>query len=277
MKPSVHRRRAPSRLTAGLTAVLLMACEPRPIEDQGYELVFADTFDGTALDTSVWVTAPFGSSLPPTVGYGVMTLSSTAAHDYYWGNITSTGPRVDGEPSYPFARTWQEGYFEARIRYTNDPWAWPAFLLFSTAKAEAWPGEDCSRLTSEWDIMENGVQNADGRRPASTWFFSALHRNTDDGTPGGYCGQPDVQRTASRDYSWGDLSGWHVWGGLWTGDRLCTYLDDVEIGCVEPYDTTAQPMHLTFTIQYLGRCGGCPPRPSELVMQVDWVRVWQRE
>jgi hypothetical protein len=44
---------------------------------------------------------------------------------------------------------------------------------------------------------------------------------------------------------------------------------------MERFDSTSQPMHLVFTMQYLGRCDGCGPRPSELEMQVDWVRVWQ--
>jgi hypothetical protein len=143
------------------------------------------------------------------------------------------------------------------------------------AKTEAWPGENCDHLDAEWDIMENGVQNAGGTRPASSWYYTALHRNTSDGTDDGYCGQPDEYVGAGRDLTGTDLSTWHVWGGRWTGDELCTYLDGVEIQCMEPYDSTAQPMHLVFTMQYLGQCTGCPSRPPELQLQVDWVRVWQ--
>jgi hypothetical protein len=275
MRPIVRRRRAPSRLAAGLAALLLTACAPPAVKEQGYRLVFLDNFDGAALDPSVWITAPFGGSLPATVADGVMTLKATADNSYYWGNLTSAGPRLSGEPNHPSAQAWQEGYFEARIRFTNDPWAWPAFWLFSMAKTEAWPDENCSHLNSEWDIMENGVDNSSGTRPAANWYVTALHRNTTDGTDDGYCGQPDSRRTAVHDYTWTDLSDWHTWGGRWTSDRLCTYLDNVLIQCMEPYDTTAQPMHLAFTIQYLGECSGCPPRPSELEMQVDFVRVWQ--
>jgi len=52
--------------------------------------------------------------------------------------------------------------------------------------------------------------------------------------------------------------------------------DDVLVHCLTPYDSTAQPMHLVLSIGSLGACAGCPPRPPELEMQVDWVRVWQR-
>jgi hypothetical protein len=123
--------------------------------------------------------------------------------------------------------------------------------------------------------MENGVPNADGTQPASSWYFTALHRNTSDGTDDGYCGIPDEYRSAIQDFTGTDLSDWHTWSGHWTAGELCTYLDGVEIQCAAPWDSTAQPMHLTFTMQYLAQCAGCPARPPKLEMQVDWVRVFQ--
>jgi hypothetical protein len=251
------------------------AAAPAAIQGEGYDLAYSDDFGDVGINSSVWTTADIGNPLPVTTEDGAMTLRTTEANDYHWGQVASTGPRSEGEPSYPNAQAWEHGYFEARIRYTDDPWAWPAFWLFSMAKTEAWPGEDCSELTSEWDIMENGVQNGEGDRPAGDWYFTALHRNTSDNTGDGYCGQPDEQRTYSQQITHTNLADWHTWGAYWSSDRFCTYMDDVELQCMEPYDTTSQPMHLTFTMQYLSRCDGCPPRPPELEMQVDWVRVWQ--
>jgi hypothetical protein len=244
---------------------------PAPISGTDYRLDFADDFDGTTVG-STWVTAPFGGSLPVTVGDGLMTLTANAANDYRWAYIASTGSRRDTEPSYPDAKAWQEGYFETRLRYTDDPWSWPAFWLFSMAKTEAWPREDCSVLDAEWDIMENGTPHG---RPANDFYYTTLHRNTSDGTDDGYCGTPDEDRKFSQDFTGTDLSDWHVWGAHWAPGTFCTYLDGVEIQCMEPWDSTAQPMHLIFTMQYLGWCEGCPGRPDELEMQVDWVRVWQ--
>jgi Glycosyl hydrolases family 16 len=249
---------------------------PGPIAGAGYGLAFNDEFGGSAPNTSVWQTAPFGGALPATIRDGHLTITSTEANDYMWGHVSSSGPRSEGEPDYPQALSWQEGYFEARLRYTDNPWSWPAFWLFSQHKAEAWPDEECSQLTSEWDMMENGVQNGPGERPAGRWYFTALHRNTDNNTAGGYCDTPDEQRTYSTEVPGVDLADWHTWGGYWSADRMCTYLDGVELQCMEPYDTTAQPMQLIFTMQYLSRCDGCGPRPASLEMQVDWVRVWQR-
>lgn len=278
------RRRAPwldrtVRRRAGVLAVLALAaaplaCVPAPIAGRGYVLTFQDTFDDTTL-SPLWEPAPSGDPLPPTAGYGVMTIRSTAANEHRWGLVASTGPRVDGEPNYPFIASWQEGYFEARIRYSHDPWAWPAFWLFGTAKVEAWPGEDCRHLNAEWDIMENGVDNQDGSQPATSWSFTALHRNTSDGTADGYCGVADTQQTFSRHHPGIDLSDWHVWAGLWVDDLFCTFLDEELIRCMAGYDSSAQLMHIVFSILYLPECGGCGPRPPELWMQIDWVRVWQ--
>jgi len=245
--------------------------QPAPISGTDYRLDFADDFDGTAPDP-LWVVAPFGDPLPVTVGGGLMTLTANKGNGYRWGYVASTGSRRDGEPSYPDARAWQEGYFETRLRYTDNPWSWPAFWLFSMAKTEAWPGEDCSVLDAEWDIMENGSPHG---KAARDQYYTTLHRNTSDGTDDGYCGTPDEHRKFGKDFTGTDLSDWHVWSAHWAPGTFCTYLDGVEIQCMEPWDSTHQPMHIIFTMQYLGWCEGCPARPDELQMQVDWVRVWQ--
>lgn len=255
-------------------AVSLVSCAPAPIADDGYELKFVDDFSGDSL-SPLWTNPPYGGGLPATVGNGVMRLTATAQNDYRWAYVAATGPRLDTEPSYPFAQAWREGYFEARVRFTDSAWAWPAFWLFSVAKTEAWPGENCDFLTAEWDIMENGVGNTEGRQPASSWYVTVLHRNTTDNTEDGYCGQPDEMRIFRQEFPDTDLSDWHVWAGRWTADEVCTYLDQVEIQCTPTFDTTAQPMHMAFTMQYLRRCDGCPSRPPSLTLEVDWVRVWQ--
>ena len=276
MKGSIrHRLATIVGVVAACSGCAGSACAPVPIRGGGYELVFEDSFDGTAAGP-IWANAPFGDGLPATVSDGALTLTSTAANDHRWAYVATTGPRVDTEPSYPFALSWQEGYFEARIRYTDDPWAWPGFWMFSTAKSEAWPDENCTLLNAEWDIMENGIGNSAGDRPPSRSFYGVLHRNSTDTTPDGYCGTPDERRSIHEIYTDRNLSEWHTWAGRWTEDEVCSYLDDVQLGCLPRYDTTSQPMHMVFTMHYQGLCGGCPPRPAELELQVDWVRVWQR-
>jgi beta-glucanase (GH16 family) len=251
-----------------------LGCAPPPIAGGGYELVFRDEFDDGVVG-GLWATAAFGGSLPPSEADGRMTIRTTAENAHQWGYVASTGPRVGTEPSYPFAQSWRRGYFEARIRFTETHWIWPAFWLFSMAKSEAWPGEDCRFLNAEWDIMEAGIGNLDGTRPATSSTYSVIHRNTTDGTGDGYCGIPDETRFFRTEDPGGDLADWHVWAGRWTDDELCTYLDQQLLGCLDPYDSTDQPMHLVFTVLYRAECLGCSERPPVLQMHIDWVRVWQ--
>lgn len=260
----------------GILAILMFfaAChgEPAPIDHQGYQVVYEDNFDN--LDTSVWNA---GTDVDKVSAVdGVLRLTDDQVPGMT--AIGSNGPRQSAEPNYPNQLTFQEGYFEARIRYTHNAWAWPIFWLWSASKTEAHPGEDCSRLTGEWDIMENGLDNSSGRNPSYSATHSVLHYNTEDSAQpdGMYCGIKDQMRMIHKDFPNIDLSQWHTWGGKWEGNQLCTYLDGVQIGCMDAYSSTHQPMTLTFSVNYHGICGNCGPRPAQVWMEVDWVKVWQK-
>lgn len=254
---------------------LAASCEPAPIAGRDYRLAYEENFNGTTLSPQ-WATAAYGGSLQPTVANGSMTVRTTAANNRHWGYVASTGQRSAVEPNYPRMAAWEEGYFEARLRYTDSNWAWPAFWLYSASTTEAWPNENCAFYTAEWDIMENGIANWNGERPARHSNVSVAHYNTRDNSADGYCGVADETRLFIRDFPSTDLSGWRTWGGRWEGDELCTYLDNVRIQCMQGFDTMAQPLHMAFTMQYLRKCPGCGTRPAAMQMQVDWVRVWQR-
>ena len=268
-------RRASFVALLAVPLVLVAACAPAPIFNQGYELAFQDEFDGPTLDP-LWQQAPWSAGPPPGVANGSMVLTSDSAGGGY---AATTGPRRSQEPNFPGARSWQYGYFEARLRFTDNPWSWPVFWMFSMAKTEAWPQEICppsGELTSEWNIMEGGLNNRDGSFPASRSVHSVLHRNTRNGSAGPWCDIADTTTSHHHVSSGVNLSGWHVWGGLWTEGEVCLYLDDEEIGCEPTYDTTHQPMHIILSINDHGMCGNCPAKPAQLRMEVDWVRVWQK-
>ncbi|HET6951477.1 MAG TPA: transposase [Acidimicrobiales bacterium] len=184
--------------------------------------------------------------------------------------VTTLGPRSASAPFYPDAQTWTgEGYFEARIRYTSETNNWPAFWLFGQALAQVWqPGGSgdaaCPQLQTEWDIVDNFGPAAD------EWIY-ATHDNTSE-----RCqteDHPVVQPVPTGQ----DLSQWHTFAGRWQDGQLCHYLDNAEVGCLPVPNTFGVPMFLIFTTR-IGCIGdGCDgSRPTQVSMDVDWVRVWQR-
>lgn len=243
-------------------AVGLSACTYDPVDD-GYQVVWEDDFD--TLESTWWHAEDPGKV---TAQDGVLRLVDDPA---FGMTLTgSHGQRQATEPNYPDAVSFEEGYFEARIRYIHDPWAWPTFWLWPTAVHEAQPDDYCEQLTGEWDIMENGLGNADGTRPSYSTTWNVVHKNTNS-----RCDVPDVTRHVMNQFPDIDLSDWHVWAGRWDGTQLCTFLEGVEIGCVEAYESMAQPMGITRSVNYHAVCGSCGAQPAQVWMEVDWVRVWQ--
>lgn len=283
-----------------LLVALVGGCgEPPPIRGRGYEVVFVDQFNYTSHTQmgQVWeLSAPFvapatSQSLSfrtESDGDRYIRLMSGEFRDWEWAYISTAGPRRDTpEPNYPRMESWEGGYFEARLRYSANEWTWPAFWLFGRAKTEHWPTTVCppyAPLNAEWDILDSG------RFDASPWtrdhYHGAVHRNTPAGAANGvWCGVADQQRLYPEAPLDGmDLTQWHVWSGRWiqrwdgTG-QMCNYVDGIEIGCQETYDSTNQPMVLNLSVHGNGQvvCTGCVPPPGSpnVWMDVDWVRVSQ--
>lgn len=253
-----------------------------------WNVVFSDDFsNATKSLTETWSThPPFTTHFPSsvTITNGVMSLKTGQLTNYEWAHVSTDGPRATGEPNYPKMKAWREGYFEARIKYTDSEWSWPAFWLFSASKVEAWPGENCPAnggfYNAEWDMMENGVQNGWQHRPAGNWYMRVIHKNTTDNTADGYCGVKDEDKQFAKDFTGQKkLSDWHTWGGRWIGNQLCTYLDNELLNCETAFDTFNQPMVINIDIAYLGEScpSWCPrPKPTQLELQVDWVKVWKK-
>lgn len=203
-------------------------------------------------------------------------------------------PARHGQPSYPSYLSFEEGYFEARLRYSDNGYSFPAFWLFSTAVVEAqtvWPdprdnGSHCPTLASEIDIMEGVVPT--GIADKTERVTGTLHRNTRIWAGELTCGEADTvadppnARHATNDEV---LHDWHVWSARWTADEVCWYLDREQYACQPTYDSTAQPMHILLSAAWYkeepcrmwlyGAADNCPPTPDFTEMEVDYVRVWE--
>jgi beta-glucanase (GH16 family) len=271
---------------------------PGPIAGRGYHLVFEDDFTGTSFDPTKWSRpwfdrSNFGGPENYTVSNGLLHLTSRRSEGYKKAELTTVDLSGDGTPM----RSWTYGYFEARSKWAVGHGNWSGFWLNNLEhqiyyQRSEWP---CWRtpplLWSEIDIYETNWQH-----PETQW--TTVHRNVnrrcniqDERRPG------DGHRWMVCEDDDGSLcnltADFHVYGMLWTPDRVKWYRDG-ELICSERYndtpkncadvatfDSTNQPMYLNL---WLHPCDWaetpiCPDASTPDVMdhQFDWVRVWQKE
>ena len=249
--------------------------EPGPIAGQGYTRVFADEFD--VLNRGVWCNRQWWEKAPPA---GTQYAADSILHvvtrrtDGYQNSTISSEPCGQSSP-----KSFKQGYFEARMRWTAGNGSSPAFWLFSTRHATnpVWPNINpvCAEqglpraecLTAELDVFEG-----QGHQP--TTYIGTLHRNTSGfyGAPNSFC-----QGVPTRDIGVNMTTGFHTYAARWTANDVRWYLDEHLLGSCPTYDSTNQPMHLLF-YQWPQSWTKDPDAssPNELHTEVDWVRVWQQ-
>ena len=234
-----------------------------------WELVFFDDFDGDRLDMTKWsYNYPWGTGhthnhraymLPENVivSDGILTIKAENERhpdaplfvehdgvqylDYTSGVITSHGK---------FHFTY--GYIEAAIKVPGTPGFWPAFWLLG----DGWP--------PEVDIMEILTRNP-----------RELHINYHYG--------PSWNNKWShyQKFTVDDLSqDFFVYGFEWTPTYMRWYLNGEQIGTAfTNQEWIAQSRNLYIILNLaVGGWGGDPNESTVWpgLMEVDWVRVWQR-
>ena len=242
------------------------AAEPPPESDgppmpvgqrQGWELMFSDEFDGTALDRKRWADQ---SSAEPDMGHGnpgnqqlewnqaanctvrndelVMTakreqFTAPSGNRYGWTSclITST-------PSYAF----QYGYIEERSILPGERGFWPAFWT--------WQAKDVDTHT-ETDVYE---------------FYSDNHRRLYTTQYSGGQGRCDL--TPSFD----PTQGWHTYGVAIQPSGTTWFFDGREV-C----RTDATSEGLTTIISNLAVYAKIPPEAgtTSATKRVDYIRAWR--
>jgi hypothetical protein len=230
--------------------------EPPPIAGQGYHQAFADTFD--TFDAASWTNRAFWDGAPPANAVyaqdGVLHLVSRRSQGYENITVSSHGKR-----------NFRQGYFEARMRWTKGPGAWPAFWLSSTYH---YTTAQCPYFNAELDVFE-------GQGTEPTVFYGALHRNTN-----GVCGVPDESNDSNtwQPQPFDLTAGFHVYAAKWTATEVIWYLDNEELMRWPAYaGSTDQNMYIMFDMWIGGWTSDTnPSTPDELQTEVDWVRVWQK-
>jgi beta-glucanase (GH16 family) len=216
----------------------------------GWRQVFADDFDGNALDRSIWGAYDGQPSGAPNAWWDP---SHVVVHDGMLDLQTYQDSRfgnkwVSGGVSSAPAASLTYGKYLARFRM-DDGFGVAGILLLMGR--DSWP--------PEVDFAENGGDN--NRQHMS----AVLHYSPQN---------LQVHRTVYADFTQ-----WHTIGVEWTPGKLVYTLDGEAWATVEGDHVPADPMD--FDIQ--AQAGNCAPgwdlcpgaaTPAQVNLQVDWVAVY---
>lgn len=234
----------------------------------GWELLWNDEFDGSALDNEKWEALDrrdsYNSELqyyhPDQVSVADGSLQLTAIDTPREGKAYQSGLVTSRDLYGP-------GRFEARINLPTSQGMWPAFWL--NANQVSWP------QGGEIDIMENR-----GSQP--NLVSSAYHWQTD---PGPCCDQHRYvygEYTATEEGQPVDFhSDFHTYAAEWDETSIRYYVDGnlhltVPEASGRPVFET--PKNIILNLAVGGIFGGDPDATTVLpqTMLVDYVRVWQQ-
>lgn len=161
---------------------------------------------------------------------------------------------------------WTYGRFEMRARIDIDPGVWPAWWTLGIEKH--WPEN------GEIDIMEYYRDTllanilCRGKNNSNEWHST-------------YTG---IQKLGGAAWS----SKFHIWRMDWDEEQVALYVDDSLLNKVAVADLVnkdgsgfnpfKQPHYMLLNVAIGGQNGGDPSNTTfPRRMEVDWVRVWQRE
>lgn len=238
--------------------------------------VWADEFEGSAIDTTKWDVMIGDGCNYGICGWGNNELQSYQADNLTVANglltITAKKQRVQAKnytsgrirtANMPNGGQWTTGRFEARIKIPNGTGLWPAFWMLPTDPVVGWP------MSGEIDIMEATGQ-------ADMFAFGTIHY----GQP-----WPDNEWSSNRILKQPDAwsNGFHEYAVEWEAGEMRWYVDDVLYSVKTPADL-ADPAYWTFEdFQYHfllnvavgGNLGGVVDDSMlPQTMQVDYVRAY---
>jgi len=238
--------------------------------------IWADEFDGTAIDTTKWDVMLGDGCSYGICGWGNNELQSYQAENITVANgilsISAKKERVRAKnytsgrirtANMPSGGQWTNGRFEARIKLPDGTGLWPAFWMLPTDPDVGWP------MSGEIDIMEATGQ-------ADMFAFGTLHY-----------GQlwPDNEWTSNRILKQPDSwsADFHEYAVEWEPNEIRWYLDDVLYSVKTPADMSDSAYwtfenyqyHFLLNLAVGGNIGGTVD-DSMLpnTMQVDYVRVY---
>jgi len=248
------------------TSLVDLATPPgqQPDGQTGYTLVFSDEFEGSSLNLSKWIPfypdTDFWNATVP--GGHLSNTDEPEAYDisgisFPGGSIMRLTMRdevtVPGLPftsgmvcSYPSFNPIY-GYFEARMKLSNNQGLWPAFWMDPTDML--WP--------PEIDFMENFAIDA----------FNA-------GIRCGYI-RPGGAGNTSAEFNVGDVgASWHTYACEWRAGSISFYCNGSLLTTYTGGDVVAKQMYLICNLA--GQPGNEAALHARLpaFVDVDYIRAW---
>ena len=243
-------------VAAGLAAPV--PAQADPVGGTGWTLVFADDFNGTAVDTGKWNfrTDVKGYSAQRaqnvTVANGLMSIN--LKQESYGGKNFTGGGLISKQP-------FRYGYYETRAKL-NDGAGWH---------------------TSFWAMAGSGVTTFGLERRTEIDGFEidstsspALLRNIHSGVHA-WNGSTDMHNVGTTYNSGLDLRQWHTYGFEWSEASVKFYVDDV-LKYTAAY-APSEWIHDYVNIWLTSIGYGTSPDPAFLpsAAQFDYIRYWQKD
>jgi beta-glucanase (GH16 family) len=234
---------------------------------QTRQQVWADEFNGTAIDRSLWSfdygpandCVHYFTDRPENVRVQDGTLRIIARREPYKGYNYTAALLKTSRSAY-----WRYGRIEARIKLPSTNGFVPAFWMMPEEDLYGW-----WPLSGEIDIMEHPTNQVD--KIFGTVHTRAYNAFTGSMPQGGSIRIPDAEAT------------FHVYAIQWTPDKVDFYVDEQKYFTFAndqsglaawPFD---QPFYLILSMGVGGGWVGNPDATSlfPAVMEVDYVRVYQ--
>ncbi|USN99136.1 MAG: glycoside hydrolase family 16 protein [Phycisphaeraceae bacterium] len=240
-------------------AALAVAPEPpRP----GYDLVWQEEFDGTALDESKWSLWALG---PRRDAINTADAVSLDGH----GRLVITTSRHandEGHAEYHTGGVWTRdtfrtryGYFEARMKVQTEVGFWSAFWVQSPAMGEHIG--DPANGGVEIDVME--------------YLCNGKHLNLAQHTIH-WDGYGDDHKSAHHELTVPDTHvGFHVYALEWTPDELIFFIDGKETWRTDKAVPRIE-QYIILSCEVGKWAGDIADADLPDRVLVDWVRVWQK-
>jgi beta-glucanase (GH16 family) len=243
-----------------------------PTTYPGYNLVWADEFNGNALDLTSW-NFETGDGCPNVCGWGNNELEWYTAGDNLYmqrGKMIIEARRENvGGKNYTSSRittqrkkSFQFGRIDIRAKVPYGQGIWPAlWMLGDNITTVSWPA------CGEMDIME-----LIGQEPNKV--HSTVHFATG-------AGPRNISKSVTKTENFSDA--FHVYSLIWEQDRMRFLVDDQLISEVVKNDITPNnypfnaPFFFIFNVAVGGNWPGSPnaTTPFPQWMFVDYVRVFQ--